>query len=188
MDLSKNIWLFTAQFTFVKIESIWSNKLCFSSHRPVPLFVWDRPYKGFSRKNEKKLTRSFNLTFLYKILEQQLSDFFENIFNPYLCAFRRGHGCQTTLLRLLEDWQDALDKNQYVAAVLMDFSKTFDCIPHDILLDKLSAYGMSTDSVSLLESYLSNRKQQIKINSILSSWADIQKKMYPKGQSWASTF
>jgi hypothetical protein len=112
-----------------------------------------------------------------------LSDFFENIFNPYLCAFRRGHGCQTTLLRLLEDWQDALDKNQYVAAVLMDFSKTFDCIPHDILLDKLSAYGMSTDSVSLLESYLSNRKQQIKINSILSSWADIQKKMYPKGQS-----
>jgi hypothetical protein len=28
-----------------------------------------------------------------------------------LCAFRRGHGCQTTLLRLLEDWREALDKN-----------------------------------------------------------------------------
>ena len=66
-------------------------------------------------------------------------------------------------------------KNQYVAAVLMDLSKAFDCLPHDILLDKLSAYGMSTDSVSLLESYLSNRKQQIKINGILSSWSDIQK-------------
>jgi hypothetical protein len=110
-----------------------------------------------------------------KILEQQLSDFFENIFNPYLCAFGRGHACQTTLLRLLEDWRNALDKNQYAAAVLMDLSKAFDCLPHDILLDKLSAYGMSTDSVPLLESYLSNRKQQIKINSILSSWADIQK-------------
>jgi hypothetical protein len=61
-----------------------------------------------------------------KILEQQLSDFFENIFNPYLCAFRRGHGCQTTLLRLLEDWRNALDKNQYVATVLMDLSKAFD--------------------------------------------------------------
>jgi hypothetical protein len=106
-----------------------------------------------------------------KILEQQLSDFFENIFNPYLCAFRRDHGCQTTLLRLLEDWRNALVKNQYVAAVLMDLSKASF---HDILLDKLSAYGMSTDSVSLLESYISNRKQQIKINSILSSWADIQ--------------
>ena len=115
-----------------------------------------------------------------KILEQQLSDFFKNIFNPYLCAFRRGHGCQTTLLRLLEDWRNALEKNQYVAAVLMDLSKAFDCLPHDILLDKLWAYGMSTDSVSLLESYLSNRKQQIKINGILSSWSDIQKEV-PQG-------
>jgi hypothetical protein len=81
------------------------------------------------------------------------------------------HGCQTTLRRLLEDWRNALEKNQYVAAVLRDLSKTFDCLPHAILLDKLSAYGTSTDSVSLLESYFSNRKQQIKINSILSSWS-----------------
>ena len=57
----------------------------------------------------------------------------------------------------------------------MDLSKAYDCLLLDILLDKLSAYGMSTDDVSLLESYLSNRKQQIKINSILSSWTDIQK-------------
>ena len=57
----------------------------------------------------------------------------------------------------------------------MDLSKAFDCLPHDILLDKLSAYGMFTDFVSLLESYLSNRKQQIKINGILSSWSDILK-------------
>ena len=57
----------------------------------------------------------------------------------------------------------------------MDLSKAFDCLSHDIVLDKLSAYGMSTDSVSLLESYSSNRKQQIEVNSILSSWADMQK-------------
>ena len=66
-------------------------------------------------------------------------------------------------------------KKSVCCSVLMDLSKAFDCLPHDILLDKLSAYGMSTDSVSLLESYLSNRKQQIKINGILSSWSDIQK-------------
>ena len=58
---------------------------------------------------------------------------------------------------------------------LMDLFNAFVCLPHDISLDKLSAYGMSTDSVSLLESYLSNRKPQIKVNSILSSWSDIQK-------------
>jgi hypothetical protein len=62
-----------------------------------------------------------------------------------------------------------------VSAVPMDLSKAFDCLPHNILLDKLSAYGVSSHSVSLLKSYLSNRKQQIKVNSVLSDWADIQK-------------
>ena len=57
----------------------------------------------------------------------------------------------------------------------MDLSNAFDCLPHDLLLDKLLAYGVSSHSVSLLQSYLSNRKQQIKVNGILSSWADIQK-------------
>jgi hypothetical protein len=76
-----------------------------------------------------------------KVIETQLNDFFDSIFSPYLCAFRRGHGCQTTLLRLLEDGREALDKTLYVSAVLMDLSKAFDCLPHNILLDKLSAYG-----------------------------------------------
>ena len=57
----------------------------------------------------------------------------------------------------------------------MDLSKAFDCLPHAILLNKLSAYGVSDNSVSLLKSYLSNRKQQIKVNSVLSNWADIHK-------------
>jgi hypothetical protein len=54
-----------------------------------------------------------------------LLDFFDTIFNPFLCAFQRGHGCQTTLLRLLEDWREALDKDYYIASVLMDLSKAF---------------------------------------------------------------
>ena len=108
------------------------------------------------------------------VLSDQLTDLFENIFHTFLCAFRKGHGCQTTLLRLLEDWKTALDKNQYVAAILMDLSKAFDYLPHDILLCncKLSA---SPKSVELLRNYLTGRKQQIKFQGDLSSWADIQK-------------
>jgi len=108
-------------------------------------------------------------------MEIQLGDYFNNIFHPYLCAFRKGYGCQITLLRLIEDWRIALDKNQYIAAVLIDLSNAFDYLPHDILLDKLSAYRVLPHSVSLLKSYLTNRKQQIKLNNVLSSCADIHK-------------
>lgn len=57
----------------------------------------------------------------------------------------------------------------------MDLSKAFDCLPHNILLSKLSAYGMSEDAVKLMASYLSDRKQQIKIGTVVSSWAEINK-------------
>ena len=110
-----------------------------------------------------------------KVLSEQLSEYFDNIFHNFLCAFRKGHGCQTTLLRLLEDWKSALDKNYFVAAILMDLSKAFDCLPHDILLCKLTAYGLSSKSVTLLGNYLSNRKQQIRLEGVVSEWADISK-------------
>ena len=54
-------------------------------------------------------------------------------------------------MRLLEDWRAALDNNEYVAAVLMESSKAFDCLPHKILLYKLSAYGLSDEAVLLLK-------------------------------------
>ena len=95
-------------------------------------------------------------------------------------CFRKGHGCQTIILRLLEDWKMALDRNEFVAAVLMDLSKAFDCLPHDILLSKLFAYGLSNDSVNLLKSYLSGRTQQVKLNGIVSSWSAM-KKGVPQG-------
>ena len=82
-------------------------------------------------------------------------------------------GCQSTLLRLVEDWRKALDNHKYVAAILMDLTKAFDCLPHSLLLGKLSAYGLSDKSCSLVSNYLSNRKQQVKLGPHYSEWADI---------------
>ena len=105
----------------------------------------------------------------------QLTEHFNSIFDNYLAAFRKGFGCQTTLLRLAEDWKKDLDKQQYVGAVLMDLSKAFDCLPHDLITAKLSAYGLSVDACDFLNSYLSNRKQRVKLGQFQSSWLNIIK-------------
>ena len=65
------------------------------------------------------------------IMFDQLTDHFQVIVHTYLAAFRKGFGCQTTLLRLAEDWKRELDNHRYVGAILMDLSKAFDCLPHD---------------------------------------------------------
>ena len=41
------------------------------------------------------------------------------------------------------DWKHAHDTDKYVAAILIDMSKAYECLPHDKLLSKLSAYGLS---------------------------------------------
>ena len=108
-------------------------------------------------------------------MHNQLSEFFDNIFHPYLAAFREGSGCQSTLLRLLEDWRKALDNHQFAAAIPMDLSMAFDCIPPDRLIEKLRAYGLVSDAVSLLSSYLSDGVQQVRLGSHTSTWAKITK-------------
>ena len=64
-------------------------------------------------------------------MHDQLSTFMYGYFNSFLAAFRKGFGCQSTLSRLLEDWQKALNNQAYVAAILMDLSKAFHCLPMD---------------------------------------------------------
>ena len=105
-----------------------------------------------------------------RAIYNQLINHFNIHFHPFLSAFRPGYGCHTTLLKILEDWKRALDDNKFVAAVLMDLSKAFDCLPHDLLLLKLEAYGLSKSSLNLINNYLSNRKQCVKVGTSISKW------------------
>ena len=60
-----------------------------------------------------------------------------------------------------------------VGAVLMDLSKAFDCIPHDLLIAKLNAYGVDENALVLIYSYLKRREQSVRINNTYSSFQTI---------------
>ena len=71
-------------------------------------------------------------------------------------------------LRMIETWRKCLDKNKIVGATLMDLSKAFDCLPHDLLVAKLQDYGLDTQTLKHMLSYLSGRKQCFKIRNCFS--------------------
>ena len=65
------------------------------------------------------------------------------------------------------------DKKGIFAAVLTDLSKAFDCIPHNLLIAKLSAYGFDTKSLMFISAYLKSRKQRTRIGSAFSDYLNI---------------
>ena len=108
-----------------------------------------------------------------RLLFKQISEYFEPILSKFQCGFRKGYSAQHCLLAMLEKWKLAVDNKRNFGALLTDLSKAFDCLPHDLLLAKLNAYGFSLPALRLVQSYLSNRKQRTKINSEFSSWEEI---------------
>ena len=87
-----------------------------------------------------------------------------------MAAYRENYSTNHVLIRLIENWKKALDEKFLVGTVLMDLSKAFDCIPHDLLIAKLHAYGFSQKTVSFIYSYLKRRKQKVKVNNFLSDF------------------
>ena len=74
---------------------------------------------------------------------------------------------------VIGNWRSNLDNDYIVGAVLMDLSKAFDRIPHDLLIAKLSAYGFDEISLALIYSYLKRRQQSVRINNTNSSFQNI---------------
>ena len=99
--------------------------------------------------------------------------YFDKYLSPFISAYRNNYSTQQVLIRLLEEWREKLDENFIVGAVLMDLSKAFDCIPHDLIIAKLAAYGIERETLRLIYSYLKSRKQCVKINNTYSDYNEI---------------
>ena len=96
----------------------------------------------------------------------------EEFFSPFLAAYRKSYSTQDVLIRM-EEWKENLDDNFIVGAVLTDLSKAFYSIPHDLLIAKLSAYGLNSDSLCYIYSYLKDHKHCVQINNKQSKFDTI---------------
>ena len=108
-----------------------------------------------------------------RIMDKQIVVYITPFLSSLLCGFRQGYSAQHALVRLLEKFKISLDEGGKAGAVLMDLSKAFDCIRHDLLIAKLHAYGFPQEALALINDYLTNRQQRVKVNGSFSSWKDL---------------
>ena len=71
-------------------------------------------------------------------------------------GFCKGYSAQQYLLATIEKWKKVVDNEGVFVALLTDMSKAFDCIPHDLIIVKLEAYGFHIDALKVIHDYLSN--------------------------------
>ena len=105
-----------------------------------------------------------------RLLAGQISEFCREILLDFISAYRKFYSCETSLLRLTEDWRMMRDRGELVAVVSMDLSKAFDVIRYP-----LKAYGMDDTSCALLRNYLSGRSQRVKVGDTFSAWASVRR-------------
>ena len=110
-----------------------------------------------------------------RVIYNQLYNFLEkhNILYQYQFGFRKGYSTEQAILEITDTLRKALDKKLVTCGLLLDFSKAFDTVSHDILLTKLYHYGVRGTPLNWFKNYLVNRTQFGKIGDTKSSYETI---------------
>lgn len=139
-------------------------------------------YKRDGDKNDKDNYRPISvLSILNKIVEIVLLDRLENfltkngVFDKNQFSFRKKSGTDLALTELFHHINSALEKKRMIGLVFVDIKKAFDSINHRVLLEKLELNGIRGHALKLMNNYLSNRRQAVRIGESLSDWSDIDK-------------
>ena len=94
-------------------------------------------------------------------------------FYPLQFGFRGKHSTNHALISIVDEINEALDKKKVVAGIFVDFQKAFDTVNHEILLKKLSHYGIKGNINNWFRSYLLDRKQFVSILGFNSAYSTI---------------
>ena len=74
---------------------------------------------------------------------------------------------------VLERWTEILDNGGSLDAIYFDFMKAFDTVPHKRLIGKLESYGISEDLIELVKSFLTDRRQRVRVNGSCSDFQQV---------------
>ena len=94
-----------------------------------------------------------------------------NLIYSIQSGFRKMHSTETALIKLIDELLFSLDNNKVSGMVLVDYHKAFDMVDHQLLLRKLELYGIADRELSWCRSYLSDRRQVVRVKGNESSEA-----------------
>ena len=103
-------------------------------------------------------------------MQNQINGYINNFLSPYLCDCRKDFSTQLTLLSLIEKWKKVVDNEGFGVDVLMDLSKAFDTINHDLLIAKHHTNGFNKSCLKFVFSCLKDIRHRTKINPNFRSW------------------
>ena len=100
-----------------------------------------------------------------KLIYKQLINYIEKqeIIFEFQFGFRKGRSTSQAITEISDILRKAIDNNLYTCGVFLDFSKAFDTVNHEILLQKLECYGIRGLPLKLFKSYLTNRQQYVSL-------------------------
>ena len=139
----------------------------------IPLYKKDDPLNA---KNYRPVAL---VPILSKVLERvmflQMVEYLESnkLFHPNHHGYRLGHSTCTALIQLYDTWVEAWERGELSGVMLVDLSAAFDCVDHDLLLEKIRLLGFDDKSVDWCQSYLDSRYQCVSIEGAESEFLRI---------------
>ena len=129
----------------------------------------------FNDKNNHANYRPISLTcVLCKVLEHivasNISKHFtnQNILYDLQHGLREKRSCKIQLIMLIDELSKIMQSRKQTCLILLDFSKAFDKVAHEKLLQKLHLYGIRGDTLKWIKNFLDNRKQSVVTNGFHS--------------------
>ena len=95
------------------------------------------------------------------MLFDQLTKFSNRFLSAFSYSSRKGHSTQYALANLLQKWKKILDKtDRIVGTLLMDLSKRYDCLNHELIITNLAAYGLNEGSLKSIQNFSLKKKKK----------------------------